>query len=72
LGNQRKPFEMKSELNFLMISGGEGVEDMNTVAENLLNHFDCTVTIIAGRNETLKAELENSFKSRFDKRVEIF
>jgi processive 1,2-diacylglycerol beta-glucosyltransferase len=53
------------------MSGGEGVGDMNTIAENLLNHFDCTVTIIAGRNETLKAELENSLKPRFDKRVDV-
>jgi len=71
LGHQRKPFEMKSELNFLMMSGGEGVGDMNAIAENLLNHFDCKVTIIAGRNETLKAELESSLKPRFDKRVDV-
>ena len=71
LDHQRKPFEMKSELNFLMMSGGEGVGDMNGIAENLLNHFDCTVTIIAGRNETLRAELESSLKPRFDKRVDV-
>lgn len=71
LGHQNKTFEIKSELNFLIMSGGEGVGDMNTIAENLLNHFDCTVTIIAGRNETLKAELENSLKPRFDKRVDV-
>lgn len=71
LGHHRKPFEMKSGLNFLMMSGGEGVGDMNAIAVNLLNHFDCTVTIIAGKNETLKAELENSLKPRFDKRAEV-
>lgn len=71
LRSQRKPFEMKSELNFLMMSGGEGVGDMNAIAENLLNHFDCNVTIIAGRNETLKEELESSLKPRFDKRVDV-
>lgn len=71
LRSQRKPFEMKSELNFLIMSGGEGVGDMSTIAENLLNHYNCTVTLIAGRNETLKAELENSLKPRFDKRVDV-
>jgi processive 1,2-diacylglycerol beta-glucosyltransferase len=71
LKNQRKPFEMKSELNFLLMSGGEGVGDMNAVAEMLLNHFPCKVTIIAGRNETLKAELENSLKPRFDRRIDV-
>jgi UDP-N-acetylglucosamine:LPS N-acetylglucosamine transferase len=71
LGHHRKPFKMKSGLNFLMMSGGEGVGDMNAIAVNLLNHFDCSVTIIAGKNETLKAELENSLKPRFDKRAEV-
>jgi UDP-N-acetylglucosamine:LPS N-acetylglucosamine transferase len=71
LKSQRKPFEMKSELNFLIMSGGEGVGDMNAIAENLLRDFNCTVTIIAGRNETLKAELESSLKARFDNRVDV-
>ena len=71
LKHQRQPVEMKKEINFLMMSGGEGVGDMNVVAEILLNHFNCTVTIIAGRNETLKAELENSLNPRFGNRVEV-
>lgn len=71
LKKQRKPFKMKSEFNFLLMSGGEGVGDMSVIAEILLNHFECTVTIIAGRNETLKAELESTLKPRFDKRVDI-
>lgn len=71
LRNQSKPFEIKSEISFLLMSGGEGVGDMNAIAETLLNHFRCKVTIIAGRNETLKAELESSLKPRFDKRVDV-
>jgi processive 1,2-diacylglycerol beta-glucosyltransferase len=71
LRSQRKPFEMKSELTFLMMSGGEGVGDMSAIAENLLNHYECKVTLIAGRNEALKAELESSLKPRFDERVNV-
>jgi UDP-N-acetylglucosamine:LPS N-acetylglucosamine transferase len=71
LKKQRKPFEMKNNLHFLMMSGGEGVGDMDEVAHILLNHYDCTVTIIAGRNETLKAELEQSLNPHFGSRVNV-
>jgi UDP-N-acetylglucosamine:LPS N-acetylglucosamine transferase len=62
----------KSTINFLMMSGGEGVGNMSTIAEELLEHFDCTVSIIAGRNEHLKIELESSLKDRFGDRAQIY
>lgn len=65
-------FESKLVLNFLMMSGGEGVGNMSTIAENLLTHFNCTVNIIAGRNESLKADLEASLKTKYNERVQIF
>lgn len=61
-----------STINFLMMSGGEGVGNMSGMAEELLEHFDCTVSIIAGRNEKLKMELESSLKERFGDRAQIF
>ncbi|MEH7094243.1 MGDG synthase family glycosyltransferase [Neobacillus vireti] len=61
-----------STINFLMMSGGEGVGNMSGMAEELLEHFDCTVSIIAGRNEKLKMELESSLKKRFGDRAKIF
>ncbi|NRD78304.1 UDP-N-acetylglucosamine--LPS N-acetylglucosamine transferase [Bacillus sp. BRMEA1] len=61
-----------STMNFLMMSGGEGVGNMSAIAEELLNHFDCTVSIIAGRNEKLKLELETSLKDRFGDRAKIY
>ena len=42
------------------MSGGEGVGNMKNIAENLLDHFDCTVKIVAGRNAKLKTKLEQS------------
>ncbi len=69
---QANTFTKKSKLSFLLMSGGEGVGNMNAIAENLLNHFDCQVKIIAGRNEKLKSDLESSLKDRFGDRVEIF
>lgn len=62
----------KSILNFLMMSGGEGVGNMSAIAEELLEHFDCTVSIITGRNERLKMELESSLKNRFGDRAQIY
>jgi UDP-N-acetylglucosamine:LPS N-acetylglucosamine transferase len=62
----------KSRINFLMMSGGEGVGNMSVIAEELLEHFDCTVSIIAGRNEKLKVELEASLKNRFGDRAQIY
>lgn len=53
------------------MSGGEGVGNMNVIAENLLSNFDCSVTIVAGRNEKLKEQLETSLLARFGDRVEI-
>jgi processive 1,2-diacylglycerol beta-glucosyltransferase len=62
----------KSSINFLMMSGGEGVGNMSAIAEELLEHFNCTVSIIAGRNEKLKMDLEDSLKERFGDRAKIY
>jgi len=67
-----KRYTGKSTINFLMMSGGEGVGNMSAIAEELLEHFDCTVSIIAGRNEKLKEELESSLKDRFGDRASIY
>jgi processive 1,2-diacylglycerol beta-glucosyltransferase len=61
-----------TKINFLMMSGGEGVGNMGVIAEDLLERFDCTVSIIAGRNEKLKTELETSLKDRFGDRAQIY
>ncbi|MDP4103671.1 MAG: glycosyltransferase [Bacillota bacterium] len=66
-----RSFRKDDGLNFLIMSGGEGVGNMNLIAENLLSNFDCSVTIVAGRNEKLKEQLESSLLSRFGDRVEI-
>ncbi|WP_462410782.1 MGDG synthase family glycosyltransferase [Neobacillus sp. Marseille-QA0830] len=62
----------ESAFRFLMMSGGEGVGNMSSIAKGLLEHFDCTVSIIAGKNEMLKTELESSLKGRFGERAQIY
>jgi processive 1,2-diacylglycerol beta-glucosyltransferase len=65
-------YKKGTPLNCLIMSGGEGVGNMKTIAENLLDNFDCKVKIVAGRNEKLKAKLEQSLNSKYGDRVEIF
>jgi UDP-N-acetylglucosamine:LPS N-acetylglucosamine transferase len=62
----------KTTINFLIMSGGEGVGNMSAIAAELLEHFHCTVSIIAGRYEKLKMELESSLKDRFGDRAQIY
>lgn len=70
--NQRKFSKEEQSLNCLIMSGGEGVGNMKKIAENLLDHFDCTVKLVAGKNEKLKTKLERSLKSQYGNRVEIY
>ncbi|MCQ6280589.1 glycosyltransferase [Bacillus sp. EB600] len=64
--NQQMP------LNCLIMSGGEGVGNMKMIAENLLDHFHCSVKIVAGRNTKLKTKLEKSLKGKYGDNVEIY
>jgi processive 1,2-diacylglycerol beta-glucosyltransferase len=54
------------------MSGGEGVGNMKTIAESLLNYFDCSVKIVAGRNEKQKIMLEKLLKSQYGDKVEVY
>src|SRR5579875_1278 len=65
-------YQQGTPLKCLIMSGGEGVGNMKTIAENLLENFDCTVKIVAGRNEKLKVKLERSLKGKYGDKVEIF
>lgn len=56
----------------LIMSGGEGVGNMKIIAENLVNHFDCSVKIVAGKNEKQKIKLEQLLKNRYGDKVEIY
>jgi processive 1,2-diacylglycerol beta-glucosyltransferase len=66
-----RSFRKEDGLHFLIMSGGEGVGNMNLIAENLLSNFNCSVTIVAGRNEKLKEQLESSLSGKFADRVEV-
>lgn len=65
-------YQAGTPLKCLIMSGGEGVGNMKQIAENLLDHFDCKVKIVAGRNIKLKAKLEDSLLSKYGDKVEIY
>jgi processive 1,2-diacylglycerol beta-glucosyltransferase len=70
--NKKVSYKVGTPLKCLIMSGGEGVGNMKDIAEILLDHFDCKVKIVAGRNLKLKAALEQSLKSQYGDKVEIY
>ncbi|WP_446897000.1 MGDG synthase family glycosyltransferase [Clostridium sp. LBM24168] len=56
----------------MIMSGGEGVGNMKKIAEVLLDNFDCTVKIIAGRNTSLKNKLKKSLVKKYGDKVRIY
>lgn len=72
--NLKSTFSNKNGIPFkcLIMSGGEGVGNMKNIAENLLDHFNCTVKIVAGRNVKLKKKLEQELINKYGNKVEIY
>lgn len=70
---QERVYNRKRPLECLIMSGGEGSGNMNTIARILLKNFNCRVKIITGRNKMLKRRLERTLYDRFGtERVEIY
>jgi processive 1,2-diacylglycerol beta-glucosyltransferase len=65
-------YDDNKPLKCLIMSGGEGVGNMQKIAEILLENFNCTVKIIAGRNIKLREKLEESLKGRYGDKVQIY
>ncbi|WP_058952915.1 MGDG synthase family glycosyltransferase [Clostridium tyrobutyricum] len=65
-------YNMNKLLNCMIMSGGEGVGNMKKIAEILLDNFNCTVKIVAGRNAELKKKLEKSLIKKYGNKVEIY
>lgn len=62
----------KNALNFLLMSGGEGVGNLGNIAEILLENFNCNVKIVAGKNTVLKNKLENKLGEKYGSRLDIY
>jgi len=65
-------YDTYKPLNCLIMSGGEGVGNMHKIAEILLDNFNSTVKIVAGRNTALKKKLQATLVEKYGDRVEIY
>jgi UDP-N-acetylglucosamine:LPS N-acetylglucosamine transferase len=61
----------KDRLSFLLMNGSEGVSHSIKMAKVLLSNFDCNVTVLAGRNDSLKKSLEKELLPQYSGRVTI-
>lgn len=59
-------------LTFLLLSGGDGVGNMNKISNILLSNFNCNLNIVTGRNSLLKRRLEKSLLDKYDDKVNIY
>lgn len=66
-----KAIREKKEVDFLIMSGGEGSGDMGGIIEKLLKVPNSRVSAVAGRNTKLKEVLEKKFEADLD-RVTIY
>ena len=57
---------------FLIMSGGEGSGDMIELAKMLLNHFNCRVKVLTGRNESLREKFEKHEKPVYGERIDVY
>ncbi len=55
----------------LIMSGAEGSGAMGEIATTLLHHFNCTVTIVTGRNFRLKINLERDLLPVYGARANV-
>lgn len=56
---------------FLIMSGGEGSGNITELTEMLLNHFNCRVKVLAGRNKTLRDKFEAE-KEKYGERIDVY
>ncbi len=66
-----KAIREKKEIDFLIMSGGEGSGDMGAIIEDLLKVPNSRISAVAGRNTKLKEVLEKKFENNLD-RVTIY
>jgi len=68
---EEKAIREKKEVDFLIMSGGEGSGDMGAIIEKLLKIPNSRISAVAGRNTKLKEVLEKKFENHLD-RVTIY
>jgi UDP-N-acetylglucosamine:LPS N-acetylglucosamine transferase len=64
-------YNINMPLKCLIMSGGEGTENMSKIASTLLDNFNCKVKIITGRNITIQKKLENTLLKKYKSKIEV-
>ena len=67
--NTKSEINSKSTLNILIISGSEGVGNLEFVAEQILKKVDSIVTMITGKNIKLKQKIDDDLAVKYPKRI---
>ena len=57
---------------FLIMSGGEGSGNLVDLSRMLLNHFNCRVKVLTGRNTSLREKFEKHEKEVYGERIDIY
>lgn len=66
-----RDYDNSRPLECFIMSGGEGSGNMTSIAKILLNHFNCNIKIVTGRNAYLKKKLEITLQDKYQDRVQI-
>ncbi|WP_406543519.1 MGDG synthase family glycosyltransferase [Clostridium ljungdahlii] len=69
---EHNSYNTSRPLKCLIMSGGEGVGNMEKIADILLLNFNCEIKIVAGRNTSLKNKLHQSLVEKYGSKVEIY
>ncbi len=69
--NRREDFNRHQPLNCLLMSGGEGSDQLKAYAREVLGKSDFDLTIVCGRNEKLHEKLEKELAEPYGRRVRI-
>ncbi len=65
-------YDPKTQLECLLMSGGEGSTNMKAIAVILMTKFNCKVRIVTGNNTALRKRLESTLVPEYNGRVEVF
>ena len=57
---------------FLIMSGGEGSGDLVELSRMLLNHFNCRVKVLTGRNSALREKFEKHEVPKYGERIDVY
>ncbi len=57
---------------FLIMSGGEGSGELEKLSTLLLNHFNCRVKVLTGRNHILREKFEKHEIPKYGERLDVY